>query len=125
MLRIENLTKSYGTREILSGISLEIPLDGGIYGVFGPNGAGKTTLFRCIMGLVPFKSGRIEFSEEDVTKLPTEEIVRRGVAYMFQESILFHDLSVSENIESIFTFSFSALSANATSAGLVLPISSK
>jgi lipopolysaccharide export system ATP-binding protein len=99
MLKIRDLTKSYGTREILSGLSLEIPLDGSVYGVFGPNGAGKTTLFKCLMGLVRFERGSIELGMTDISALPTEDIVRQGVAYMFQESIVFHDMSVSENLE--------------------------
>ncbi len=85
-------------RRILDGVSVAAA-PGRISGLVGPNGAGKTTLFRCIMGLVSFKSGRIEFADTDVTKLSTEEIVRRGIAYMFQEPILFHDLSVSENMQ--------------------------
>jgi lipopolysaccharide export system ATP-binding protein len=99
MLKIENLTKSYGSREILAGLTLDIHLDGSVYGVLGPNGAGKTTLFKCLMGLVPFEKGRIELAMEDITGLPTEDIVRHGVAYMFQESVLFHDMTVRDNLE--------------------------
>jgi lipopolysaccharide export system ATP-binding protein len=98
MLTIRDLTKSYGPREILGGLTFDVPLNGSIYGIFGPNGAGKTTLFRCLMGLVPFEKGSVEIEGADVTGCPTEDIVRRGVAYMFQESILFHDLSVRDNL---------------------------
>ena len=99
ILAVEKMTKKYGSRVIIEDLSFQLDFPGRIYGILGPNGAGKTTLFRCVMGLVRFGSGRIEVEGKDVTKLPCEERVRHGIAYMFQESVLFHDLSVSENLQ--------------------------
>jgi ABC-2 type transport system ATP-binding protein len=65
MLEIENLHKSFGKREILKGISLNVE-KGDIYGFLGPNGSGKTTTIRCILGLVHHQQGRVLLNGQEI-----------------------------------------------------------
>ncbi len=96
-LRIENITKSIKKTEILHGISLEVN-SGEIVGLLGPNGAGKTTTFYTVCGLVSPSSGNVYFNEEDITKLPLHQRAIKGIGYLPQESSIFKDLSVEDNL---------------------------
>ena len=60
LLRVENLTKTFGKRGVLSDVSFDIQ-EAEVLGLIGPNGAGKTTLFECVAGLIPFAAGSITF----------------------------------------------------------------
>ena len=97
MLKAVGLTKAYGDREILKGITLEVP-KGKIVGLLGPNGAGKTTAFRCIIGFEKPDSGKIILDGEDITDLPPHKRAKRGLAFLPQEPSVFPDLTVFENI---------------------------
>ena len=68
-LRTQNLTKSYGGRTVVRGVSLEVN-SGEIVGLLGPNGAGKTTTFYMVVGLTAPDSGRVVLNAEDVTDAP-------------------------------------------------------
>ncbi|QDF28917.1 LPS export ABC transporter ATP-binding protein [Halarcobacter anaerophilus] len=96
-LTVENITKSIKKTQILHGISLEIS-SGEIVGLLGPNGAGKTTTFYTVCGLVIPSSGNIFFDDENITTLPLHKRALKGIGYLPQESSIFKDLSVEENL---------------------------
>lgn len=96
----QDLHKSYGKREILKGISLEVNTSE-VVGLLGPNGAGKTTCFYMVVGLVPIDSGHIFLDDKDITSLPIHMRAREGIGYLAQEASVFRKLSVSDNIFAI------------------------
>ncbi|AXH12266.1 LPS export ABC transporter ATP-binding protein [Halarcobacter bivalviorum] len=96
-LRIEDIKKNIKKTQILHGISLEVN-SGEIVGLLGPNGAGKTTTFYTVCGLVAPTSGKVFFDEEEITKLPLHKRALKGIGYLPQESSIFKDLSVEENL---------------------------
>jgi len=96
-LRIEGITKSIKKTQILHGISLEVN-SGEIVGLLGPNGAGKTTTFYTVCGLVSPTNGKVYFDEEDITELPLHKRALKGIGYLPQESSIFKDLSVEDNL---------------------------
>ena len=96
-LRIVDIKKSIKKTEILHGISLEIN-SGEIVGLLGPNGAGKTTTFYTVCGLVKPSSGKVFFDDEDITAIPLHKRALKGIGYLPQESSIFKDLSVEENL---------------------------
>jgi len=96
-LRAINLKKSYKNTQILHDVSLEVS-SGSVVGLLGPNGAGKTTTFYMVCGLVKPTSGEIYFDDEDISKLSLHERAKKGIGYLPQESSVFKDLSVEENL---------------------------
>lgn len=98
MLKIENLTVSYGGIEALKGIDLEVP-DGSIVTLIGANGAGKSTTLRTIMGLVKSKSGKITYNNADITGAKSPNIVAQGITLVPEGRRVFPDLSVVENLK--------------------------
>ena len=96
-LRIQDITKSIKKTQILHGISLEVN-SGEIVGLLGPNGAGKTTTFYTVCGLVKPTSGQVYFDDIDITSLPLHKRALRGIGYLPQESSIFKDLSVEDNL---------------------------
>ena len=96
-LKIVDIKKSIKKTEILHGISLEIN-SGEIVGLLGPNGAGKTTTFYTVCGLVKPRSGKVFFDDEDITAIPLHKRALKGIGYLPQESSIFKDLSVEENL---------------------------
>ena len=96
-LKIVDIKKSIKKTEILHGISLEIN-SGEIVGLLGPNGAGKTTTFYTVCGLVKPSSGKVFFDDEDITAIPLHKRALKGIGYLPQESSIFKDLSVEENL---------------------------
>jgi lipopolysaccharide export system ATP-binding protein len=99
-LRTENLTKSYGGRTVVRGVSLDVQ-SGEVVGLLGPNGAGKTTTFYMTVGLTSPDSGRVIFNGEDVTDLPMYARARKGIGYLPQEASIFRGLTVEQNIMAI------------------------
>ena len=99
-LRTHELTKSYGGRTVVRGVSLEVA-SGEVVGLLGPNGAGKTTTFYMTVGLTAPDSGRVIFDGEDVTDDPMYVRARKGIGYLPQEPSIFRGLSVSQNILAI------------------------
>ncbi len=97
-LEIENLSFADLGRTILNGMSMTFPLGGRITGLLGPNGAGKSTLFRCIMGFERGYRGEIRFAGQSLNALSPSARSRRGIGYLPQESWLFQDLNVEENL---------------------------
>ena len=98
MLEITDLVAGYGKSEVLRGISLDVK-EGQIATIIGPNGAGKTTLFRTIFGLLPTRSGKILFENEDLTKMSSLTRIKKGIALVPQGRNVFPDLNVLENME--------------------------
>jgi lipopolysaccharide export system ATP-binding protein len=99
-LRTEALTKSYGGRTVVRGVSLDIAA-GEVVGLLGPNGAGKTTTFSMVVGLASPDSGRVLLDEADVTGDPMYIRARRGIGYLPQEPSIFRGLTVEQNILAI------------------------
>jgi lipopolysaccharide export system ATP-binding protein len=99
-LRTHALTKSYGGRTVVRGVSIEVA-SGEIVGLLGPNGAGKTTTFYMTVGLTAPDSGRVELDGEDVTSDPMYVRARKGIGYLPQEPSIFRGLTVEQNILAI------------------------
>ncbi|MEW6105593.1 MAG: ABC transporter ATP-binding protein [Bacillota bacterium] len=97
MLRIESLTGGYGSSEVFRNVSLEVPA-GAFVSLVGPNGAGKTTLLKTIVGLLKSRKGRVIFDGSDITNLPPEQIIGRGLTLVPEGRKIFYDLTVQENI---------------------------
>ena len=98
MLAINDLTVDIQSSRILRGISLEVAA-GQLVCLVGRNGAGKTTTFRTVMGFLKPVSGAILFQQKSLAGLATQQIAQRGIGYAPEESQVFGDLSVAENIE--------------------------
>jgi len=97
MLKVRDLRVHYGKIEALKGVSLDID-DGEFVTIIGSNGAGKTTLMMSLSGVVRPSSGTVHFQEARIDKLPTYEILRRGLAHVPQGRMLFPDMTVLENL---------------------------
>ena len=96
-LKVQELQKVIKKTEIIKGVSLDVH-SGEVVGLLGPNGAGKTTMFYMICGLIPPSSGTVYFDNQDVTQIPLHVRAKLGIGYLPQESSIFKDLSVEENI---------------------------
>ena len=81
---------------MLQGVSFEVP-EGGVTALLGRNGVGKTTTLRAMMGLVP-RRGTVALAGEELTRLPTHAIVRRGIGYVPEDRDVFAGLTVDENL---------------------------
>src|SRR5213079_1621317 len=99
-LRTEHLTKSYGGRTVVRGVSLDVA-SGEVVGLLGPKGAGKTTTFYMTVGLTGPDSGRVILDGQDVTDDPMYIRARKGIGYLPQEPSIFRGLSVEQNIMAI------------------------
>jgi len=97
LLAVEGLHAYYGDAHILQGVSLAVGA-GEVVTLIGRNGAGKTTTLKSIMGLVPPRGGHITFDGRELTKLPTHEVARAGIAYVPEERRILPNLSVAENL---------------------------
>ena len=97
MLRVEGLNQDYGQSCTLWDIGLEVPA-GSLLCLMGRNGVGKTTLLKCIMGLIPIRSGAIRFEGEDLSRRPAERRAPLGIGYVPQGRQIFPLLTVEENL---------------------------
>jgi branched-chain amino acid transport system ATP-binding protein len=95
MLRVENLSKSFGGLQATRDVTIDFP-EGSLTAIIGPNGAGKTTFFNLISGHFRPSSGKILFGGEDIVGLSSVEVVRRGMVRAFQVAALFPSLTVRE-----------------------------
>jgi lipopolysaccharide export system ATP-binding protein len=119
VLRAEHLTKSYGGRRVVAGVTITVN-PGQVVGLLGPNGAGKTTTFYMIVGLTRPDAGRVYLHGTDVTDLPMYQRARRGISYLPQEASVFRKLSVKDNLLAILeTRPLSAAERNDRCAGLL------
>jgi branched-chain amino acid transport system ATP-binding protein len=97
MLEVEGISTVYGAVRALDGVSLRVE-PGSVTAVLGANGAGKTTLLRTVSGLVRPATGRIVFEGADLTRMPVEGIVRRGIAHVPEGRGVIGQLTVEENL---------------------------
>jgi branched-chain amino acid transport system ATP-binding protein len=97
LLRLTNVSKSFGGIQALSGVSCAVP-QGQIIGIIGPNGAGKTTLFNVITGAYRASAGEVGFEADSITDWPPHRIARAGIARTFQNIRLFAGMTVFEHL---------------------------
>ena len=97
ILEVKNLTKTIKKTQIIKGVSLEVQ-NGEVVGLLGPNGAGKTATFYMICGLISSTSGAIFLDFKDISNVPLHKRAKLGIGYLPQESSVFKDLSVEENL---------------------------
>ena len=97
LLKLDNVSKSFGGIRALSNVSLSVPKDR-IVGVIGPNGAGKTTLFNVITGAYRATEGSVVFDGMEMTQWPSHRIIRAGIARTFQNIRLFGGMTVWEHL---------------------------
>lgn len=98
MLKVSGLRAAYGPVEALQGVDVDVDA-GEIVALIGANGAGKSTLLMTICGAPRARSGRIEFDGRDITRLPTFEIVRLGIAQVPEGRRVFPHMTVLENLQ--------------------------
>ena len=98
LLKLENIHTFYGKIHALKGISLSVE-EGEIVTLIGANGAGKSTTLRTISGLVRARQGRVFFAGQDISNLPSHEIVLTGVGHVPEGRGVFPRLTVRENLE--------------------------
>jgi len=102
-LRADNISKKYGDRLVVNGVSLEVER-GEIVGLLGPNGAGKTTSFYMIVGMITPNSGAVYIDDDDITDDPMYKRAQKGIGYLAQEASVFRKLSVEDNIMAVLQF---------------------
>ncbi len=93
-LRLENINKKYAKESVLKNLTFTVE-EGKLLSIFGISGSGKTTILKIITGLIPADEGRVFLDEQDITE---KKVAERGIAYVFQEPLLFPHLTVYENI---------------------------
>jgi branched-chain amino acid transport system ATP-binding protein len=98
LLEVDGLCAGYGDATVLEGVSFRAR-EREVTCILGPNGVGKTTLLRAVVGLVRSRRGTVRLAGEDVTRLPTHAIVRRGMTMIPEGRRLWPSLTVRENLE--------------------------
>lgn len=98
MLKIRNLNVYYGAIHALKSINIDIK-EGEIVTLIGSNGAGKTSTLKAISGVIPCKSGTIEFEGNDITNARPHKLVRAGIGHVPEGRRIFSELTVMENLE--------------------------
>ncbi len=97
MLEIENLSASYGMVQILRGVNFKVE-EKEIVSIIGPNGAGKTTLVKTVMGFLKPQTGSVKFKGEEIEKLSTYEIVKKGLTMIPEGREIFPRMTIEENL---------------------------
>ena len=97
ILRLDNLTKSFGSLKAVNGVQLEVA-PGEALGIIGPNGAGKTTLFNLVTGLLKPDTGTVWFGGRNITHAPPRARCIAGIGRSFQIPHPFENLTVFENL---------------------------
>jgi len=99
LIKIENLRKTFGKKEVLKGVNLEIK-KGKCTAIFGLSGGGKSTIIKHIVGLLTPTSGNIYFKDKEITYLDIKELrnVRKEIGFLFQSGALFDSMNVFENV---------------------------
>ncbi len=98
MIKVENLHKSFGKKEVLKGMNIEIE-KGEVVVVIGPSGSGKSTFLRCLTRLEEPTKGKIFLEDKEITNKKTDiNIIRQEMGMVFQHFNLFPHLTVNENI---------------------------
>ena len=102
MLELVGVTAGYSRTMVLFDVDVSIPVGGGA-AIMGHNGAGKTTLLRVAVGLIPVKSGKVLLDGEDITKMPPNKRVKRGLGYVPQGQLCFPQMTTLENLQLVST----------------------
>ena len=97
LLELDSITTYRGPAQILRGISLTVDNDE-VVCLVGRNGAGRTTIIESILGLLPIRSGTIRFRDTDITRLPSHKRAKCGIGYAPEDSGIFPELTVAENL---------------------------
>jgi branched-chain amino acid transport system ATP-binding protein len=97
LLSTRNLSREFGGLHAVERVDFDLG-DGEIRAIIGPNGAGKTTFVSLICGRIPATSGTILFGGEDITRLTDHQRARRGIAYTFQITSIFRNLTAFDNV---------------------------
>ena len=100
MLKAENLSKSYGNKQVVKNVSLNVK-EGEVVGLLGPNGAGKTTSFYMIVGLIKANNGKVLLNDSNITNIPMYKRAKLGIGYLSQEASIFRKMTVKNNILSV------------------------
>mgnify|MGYP005850530839 FL=1 len=98
MLKLTNIHTYYGNIHALKGIDIAVE-EGEVISLIGANGAGKSTTLMTTCGIVPAKKGSIEFNGEDITYMPPDEIVKKGICQVPEGRRIFPYLTVAENLD--------------------------
>jgi len=98
LLEVKEINTFYGLSHILFGLSLDVD-EGETVCILGRNGVGKTTTLRSIMGLTPPRSGSIRFCGEEIRGKQSFAIAHRGIGFVYENRMIFPDLTVRENLE--------------------------
>ena len=98
ILKVSGVSAHYGSINAVKDASLEVN-QGEAVTVIGANGAGKSTLMKCIVGVMPKSGGTVEYMGQDITKTPSDKIVRMGIAMVPEGRQIFSELSVLENLK--------------------------
>lgn len=98
MLKLKNVHTYYGNIHALKGIDLEVG-EGEIISLIGANGAGKSTTLMTTSGIVPAKRGSVEFNGQDITHMPSDDIVKLGICQVPEGRRIFPYLTVAENLD--------------------------
>jgi branched-chain amino acid transport system ATP-binding protein len=97
LLEVDDINTYRGPAHVLRGVSINVDTDE-VVALVGRNGAGRTTIIESITGLLPMRSGRIRFRGDDITTLPPHRRARCGIGYAPENSGIFPDLTVAENL---------------------------
>lgn len=98
ILEIDRVTGGYGGAEVIHDVTITLGRSE-IVALIGPNGAGKSSAMNAVLGTLRIGRGQVRLQGEDVTGLPAERVVRRGVCYVPQTANVFPNLTVNENLE--------------------------
>jgi len=98
MLKLKNVHTYYGNIHALKGIDLEVG-EGEIISLIGANGAGKSTTLMTTSGIIPAKQGSVEFNGQDITHMPSDDIVKLGICQVPEGRRIFPYLTVAENLD--------------------------
>jgi len=102
-IRCEGIFKKFGRKIVLNHVDMYADT-GEVVGLLGPNGSGKTTLFNIILGVVIPNSGKVYFDEKNITAVPIHKRARLGITYLQQETSVFREMRVEENIRAILEY---------------------
>jgi branched-chain amino acid transport system ATP-binding protein len=98
ILRLDDVVAGYGKETILNGLSFSVAR-AAITTVIGPNGAGKSTAFKAAFGMLPVRTGRVQFDGRDITNSTPRRLIADGICYVPQGRNIFSELSVRDNIQ--------------------------